>query len=56
MKTLLDLPVNILSVGFGRDLRAIPRRMEYDGQEIDFVDNGLCTTIRHGSRVSQIRP
>ncbi len=54
MKTLLDLPVNILSVGFGRDLRAIPRRMEYDGQEIDFVDNGLCTTIRHGSRVSQI--
>lgn len=54
MKTLLNTPVNILSMGFGRDLRAIPRRMEFDGQQIDFVDNGLTTTIRHGDKISQI--
>ncbi len=54
MKTLLNLPVNILSVGFGRDLRTIPRRMELDGQQIDFVDNGLRTTIRHGAAETQI--
>lgn len=54
MKNLLNTPVNILSMGFGRDLRAIPRRMELDGKQIDFVDNGLTTTIRHGDRISQI--
>ncbi len=54
MKNLLNTPVTILSLGFGRDLRAIPRRMEFDGQQIDFVDNGLCTTIRHGDRIAQI--
>lgn len=54
MKNLLNTPVNILSMGFGRDLRAIPRRMEFEGQQIDFVDNGLSTTIRHGDRVAQI--
>ncbi len=54
MKNLLNTPVTILSMGFGRDLRAIPRRMEFDGQQIDFVDSGLTTTIRHGDRISQI--
>lgn len=54
MKELLNAPVNILSMGFGRDMRAIPRRMELDGQQIDFVDNGLCTTIKHGDRMAQI--
>jgi len=41
-------------MGFGRDLRAIPRRMELNGRQIDFVDSGLRTTIRHGDRVAQI--
>lgn len=54
MKNLINLPVNIISMGFGRDLRAIPRRMEFDGRQIDFVDNGLCTTIRQGDRTAQI--
>lgn len=54
MKNLLNTPVNILSIGFGRDLRAIPRRMEFEGRQIDFVDNGLRTTITHGDRIAQI--
>ncbi len=48
------IPVTILSMGFGRDLRAIPRRMEFEGRAIDFVDNGLRTTIRRGDRIAQI--
>lgn len=54
MKNLLNTPVNILSMTFGRDLRAIPRRMELEGRQIDFVDNGLCTTIKHGDMTAQI--
>lgn len=48
------IPVTILSMGFGRDMRAIPRRMELNGRPIDFIDNGLCTTVRKGDRVAQI--
>lgn len=54
MKNLLNTPVNILSMGFGRDLRVIPRRMEYDGQQVDFVGEGNSTTIRQGDGMSQI--
>lgn len=54
MKNLLNTPVTILSMGFGRDLRAIPRRMELEGRQIDFIDNGLSTTIRQGDRIAQI--
>lgn len=54
MKTFINAQVNILSMGFGRDLRAIPRRMEFEGRAIDFIDNGLRTTIRHGEKIAQI--
>ncbi len=54
MKTLFNTPVTILSMGFGRDLRAIPRRMEFEGKAVDFIDNGLRTTIRHGEKIAQI--
>lgn len=54
MKNLLNTPVNILSMGFGRDLRVIPRRMEYEGQQVDFVGEGNSTTIRQDGDMSQI--
>lgn len=54
MNTLINTPVDITAMGFGRDLRAIPRRMEYQGRSIDFIDNGLRTVIRQGERVAQI--
>jgi hypothetical protein len=54
MTKIFNIPVTILSMGFGRDLRAIPRRMEFEGKSIDFIDNGLRTTIRRGDLTSQI--
>jgi hypothetical protein len=54
MKNLINLPVTVLSMGFGRDLRAIPRQMEFEGQRVDFVDNGLRTIIRHGEKMAQV--
>jgi hypothetical protein len=50
----LFTPVTILKMGFGRDLRAIPRRMELDGRAIDFIDNGLRMTVKHGETMAQI--
>lgn len=54
MTKLFNIPVTILSMGFGRNMRAIPRRMELDGRSIDFVDNGLSTTVHRGDHTSQI--
>ncbi|OGL21907.1 hypothetical protein A2707_00950 [Candidatus Saccharibacteria bacterium RIFCSPHIGHO2_01_FULL_45_15] len=54
MKTTINTPVAITAMGFGRDMRAIPRRMEYAGRTYDFVDNGLRTVIRSGERMAQV--
>lgn len=54
MTNTINTPVDITSMGFGRDLRAIPRRMEYQGRSIDFVDNGLRTVIKKGEHLAQI--
>ena len=51
---IINTPVDITAMGFGRDLRAIPRRMEYQGRSINFVDNGLRTVIKKGERMAQI--
>ncbi|RYX78918.1 hypothetical protein EON76_04385 [bacterium] len=54
MKTTINTPVAITAMGFGRDMRAIPRRMEYAGRTYDFVDSGLRTVIRSGERMAQV--
>lgn len=50
----INTPVDITAMGFGRDLRAIPRRMEYNGRTYDFVDAGLRTIVQQGERMAQI--
>ena len=54
MKTTINTPVAITSMGFGRDMRAFPRRMEYAGRTYDFVDSGLRTIIHSGERMAQV--
>ena len=54
MKNQINTPVTITSVGFGRDMRAIPRRMEFEGRSTEFVDSGLRAVIRKGERIAQI--
>jgi hypothetical protein len=56
MKTSITInsPVEITAMGFGRDLRAYPRRMEYGGTTYNFIDAGLRTVIRTGERMAQI--
>ncbi len=54
MKNLLNVPVTVLSMGFGRDMRVTPRTMEYQGHRVEFVDNGIRTTVQHEGRLAQI--
>lgn len=53
MKTTINTPVTITAMGFGRNMRAIPRRMEYEGRTYDFIDAGLRMVIRRGGQMAQ---
>ena len=52
--TTITTPVTVTAKGFGRDLRAYPRRMEYGGTSYQFLDAGIRTVIRSGSAIAQI--
>lgn len=53
-QTTINSPVSITAMGFGRNMRAYPRRMEYDGRTYSFIDAGLRTVIRTGGRIAQV--
>lgn len=46
--------VAITSMGFKKDLRPYPRRMEFRGTVYDFIDAGLRCLVRSGSRITEI--
>lgn len=50
----INSPVDVTAMGFGRDLRAYPRRIEFEGKSYNFIDAGLCTVIKSGERIAQI--
>lgn len=56
MKTYkqINSPVDVTAIGFGRNLRTYPRRMEFEGATYDFIDAGLRTIVSSGERVAQI--
>ncbi|RYF29333.1 MAG: hypothetical protein EOO17_01800 [Chloroflexi bacterium] len=50
----INTPVAVTAMGFGRDMQAYPRRMEFNGGTYDFIDAGLRTVVRSGERIAQI--
>jgi len=54
MSKTINSPVAVTAIGFGRDLRAYPRRIEFEGRSYSFIDAGLRTVIKKGERIAQI--
>jgi hypothetical protein len=50
----INSPVDVTAMGFGKNLSAYPRRMEYGGMTYNFIDAGLRTVIQKGERIAQI--
>ena len=50
----INSPVDVTAIGFGRNMRSYPRRIEFEGTSYDFVDAGLRTVIRSGERIAKI--
>ena len=53
-QTTINHPVTITAMGFSRDMRAYPRRMEYQGSTYDFIDAGLRLVVKSGERIAEI--
>jgi hypothetical protein len=53
-QTTINSPVSVTAVAFGRNMRAYPRRIEFEGTTYSFVDTGLRTVIRTGGKIAQI--
>jgi hypothetical protein len=52
--TTINHPVAVTAMGFGRDMRAYPRRMEYQGSTYDFIDAGLRLVVKSGEKIAEI--
>lgn len=50
----INIPVAVTAIGFGRGMRAYPRRIEFEGKTHSFVDAGLRTVIKNGTRITHI--
>ncbi len=50
--TTINSPVSITAVGFGSDMSAYPKRMEWQGRTICFIDRGIRATIRRGESLA----
>ena len=50
----INSPVDVTAIGFGRGMKAYPRRIEFEGATYDFIDAGLRAVVRSGERVREI--
>lgn len=47
----INSPVSITAIGFGRNMEAIPKRMEWGGRTYQFIDRGIRVVARRGESV-----
>lgn len=53
-KTTIERPVSVTAVRFGKNFEPVPRRIEFEGRTINFVDAGLRYHIKHGSEITRL--
>ena len=53
-KTTIDRPVAVTSIRFGKDFEPVPKRIEFEGRTINFIDEGLRFCIKHGGEITRL--
>jgi hypothetical protein len=51
MNNLINSPVSITAIGFGRDMQPIPKRMEWGGRTYQSIDRGIRVISRRGEQI-----
>lgn len=55
MKTkLINQTVSVTSVSFGRQFEPIPKRIEFGGRSINFIDSGIRLSVKSGQHVTRL--
>lgn len=55
MKTeLINQNINVTAIRFGRKFEPIPRRIEFGGRSINFIDDGIRFSIKKGQQFTRL--
>tara|TARA_B100002049_G_C16032056_1_gene355003 strand:- start:682 stop:933 length:252 start_codon:yes stop_codon:yes gene_type:complete len=53
-KTTIEQPVTVTAVRFNKNFELTPRRIEFQGRTVDFIDDGIRLCIKKGSVITRI--
>lgn len=53
-KTTIEKPVLVTAIRFAKNFETVPRRIEFEGRTISFIDEGLRYCIKHGSDITRL--
>lgn len=53
-KTTIGKPVAVTAIRFGKNFETVPRRIEFEGRTISFVDEGLRYCIKRGNEITRM--
>lgn len=53
-KTTIGKPVSVTAIRFARNFETVPQRIEFEGQTINFIDEGLRFSIKHGNKITRL--
>lgn len=53
-KTTIEKPVSVTAIRFGKNFEPVPKRIEFEGRTINFIDEGLRFCITRGSEITRL--
>lgn len=53
-KTTIEKPVLVTAIRFARNFETVPKRIEFEGRTINFIDAGLRLSIKRGSEITRL--
>ena len=54
MKEIINQEINVTAIRFTRQFDPIPKRIEFGGRAINFVDEGIRLSIKSGGRLTRL--
>ncbi len=53
-RTKIEQPVEVTAVRFARNFEPVPKRIEFEGRTISFIDEGLRYCIKRGGVITRL--
>lgn len=53
-KTIINQPVQVSAVTFGRQFEPIPRRIEFEGRTLTFIGAGIRFLIKNNGHITRL--